>query len=118
MHTVIRPIGGAFLAIRVLGHSSPTFDVLIVLLAGGTSLIAHTAKASSRLAANASPEPFSNIGVSLVEDVARLRRPGLDLLQPAHRAGHFRFRDGRVPLFRAENSARDEGENLARFSKN
>ncbi len=72
VHTVIRPIGGAFLAIRVLGHSSPTFDVLIVLLAGGTSLIAHTAKASSRLAVNASPEPFSNIGVSLAEDAAVL----------------------------------------------
>ncbi len=70
VHTVIRPIGGAFLAIRVLGHSSPTFDVLIVLLAGGTSLMAHTAKASSRLVANTSPEPFSNIGLSLTEDVA------------------------------------------------
>ncbi len=70
VHTVIRPIGGAFLAIRVLGSSSPTFDVLIVLLAGGTSLMAHTAKASSRLAANTSPEPFSNIGLSLVEDAA------------------------------------------------
>ncbi|MEP6810982.1 MAG: DUF4126 domain-containing protein, partial [Chthoniobacterales bacterium] len=69
VHTVIRPIGGAFLAIRVLGHSSPVFDVLVVLLAGGTSLIAHTAKASSRLVANASPEPFSNIGLSLAEDV-------------------------------------------------
>ena len=72
VHTVIRPIGGAFLAIRVLGNSSPVFDVLIVLLAGSTSLIAHTAKASSRLAVNASPEPFSNIGVSLAEDVAVL----------------------------------------------
>ncbi len=70
VHTVIRPIGGAFLAIRVLGFSTPTFDILVILLAGGTSLIAHTAKASSRLAINASPEPFSNIGVSLVEDVA------------------------------------------------
>ena len=70
VHTVIRPIGGALLAIQVLGHSSPTFDVVVLLLAGTTSLMAHTAKASSRLVANTSPEPFSNIGLSLVEDAA------------------------------------------------
>lgn len=70
VHTVIRPIGGALLAIQVLGRSSPTFDVIVLLLAGGTSLIAHTAKASTRLVANTSPEPFSNIGLSLAEDAA------------------------------------------------
>ncbi|MEP6699584.1 MAG: DUF4126 domain-containing protein [Verrucomicrobiota bacterium] len=70
VHTVIRPIGGALLAIQVLGHSTPTFNVLIVLLAGTTSLVTHTAKASSRLVANASPEPFSNIGLSVLEDVS------------------------------------------------
>ncbi|PYJ09143.1 MAG: hypothetical protein DMF06_10885 [Verrucomicrobia bacterium] len=69
VHTVIRPIGGALLAIQVLGHSTPTFDVLLVLLAGSTSLVTHTAKASSRLVANSSPEPFSNIGLSVAEDV-------------------------------------------------
>ncbi|MEP6937770.1 MAG: DUF4126 domain-containing protein [Chthoniobacterales bacterium] len=70
VHTIIRPIGGALLALQVLGHSSATFDVLVVLLAGTTSLMTHTAKASSRLLANASPEPFSNIGLSLAEDAA------------------------------------------------
>ena len=70
VHTVIRPIGGALLGVQVLGTSNPTFDVIIMLLAGGTSLIAHTTKASSRLVANTSPEPFSNIGLSLIEDVA------------------------------------------------
>jgi hypothetical protein len=70
VHTVIRPIGGALLAIQVLGHRSPVFDVMVLLLAGGTSLIAHTTKASTRLVANTSPEPFSNIGLSLVEDAA------------------------------------------------
>ena len=72
VHTVIRPIGGALLAIQVLGHPSPAFTVIIALLAGGTSLIAHTAKAATRLASNASPEPFSNIGLSLGEDAAVL----------------------------------------------
>ncbi|PYL66771.1 MAG: hypothetical protein DMF28_10640 [Verrucomicrobia bacterium] len=72
VHTVIRPIGGALLAIQVLGHPSPAFTVVVALLAGGTSLIAHTAKAATRLASNTSPEPFSNIGLSLGEDAAVL----------------------------------------------
>jgi hypothetical protein len=70
VHTIIRPIGGALLAIRVLGQTSPAFDVIIALLAGSASLATHSAKASTRLVANASPEPFSNIGLSLAEDVA------------------------------------------------
>jgi hypothetical protein len=70
VHTIIRPIGGALLAIQVLGHHSPVMDVLVVLLAGTTSLITHSAKASSRLIANSSPEPASNIGLSVAEDVA------------------------------------------------
>jgi hypothetical protein len=72
VHTVIRPIGGALLAIQVLGHPSPVFTVIVALLAGSTSLIAHTAKAATRLATNTSPEPFSNIGLSLGEDAAVL----------------------------------------------
>ena len=72
VHTVIRPIGGALLAIQVLGHPSPAFTVVVALLAGGTSLIAHTAKAATRLASNTSPEPFTNIGLSLGEDAAVL----------------------------------------------
>ncbi len=72
VHTVIRPIGGALLAIQVLGHPSPAFTVIVALLAGGTSLVAHTAKAATRLASNSSPEPFSNIGLSLGEDAAVL----------------------------------------------
>src|SRR5436190_9957643 len=63
VHTVIRPIGGALLAIQVVGHPSPAFTEIVGLLAGGTSLIAHTVKAATRLASNTSPEPFSNIGL-------------------------------------------------------
>jgi Domain of unknown function (DUF4126) len=72
VHTVIRPIGGALLAVQVLGHPGPAFTVIVALLAGGTSLIAHTAKAATRLASNTSPEPFSNIGLSVGEDIAVL----------------------------------------------
>lgn len=70
VHTVIRPIGGALLAIQVLGHPNPVFAVVVGLLAGGTSLASHTAKATTRLTANSSPEPFSNIALSVGEDVA------------------------------------------------
>jgi hypothetical protein len=72
VHTVIRPIGGALLAIQVLGHPSPAFTIIVALLAGGTSLITHTAKSTTRLASNTSPEPFSNIALSLGEDAAVL----------------------------------------------
>jgi len=72
VHTVIRPIGGALLAIQVLGHPSPVFTVIVALLAGGTSLITHAAKAGTRLASNTSPEPVTNIGLSLGEDAAVL----------------------------------------------
>ena len=70
VHTVIRPIGGALLAIQVLGHPNPAFTVVVALLGGGTSLISHTAKAATRLATNTSPEPFSNIALSFGEDIA------------------------------------------------
>jgi hypothetical protein len=70
VHTVIRPIGGALLAIQVLGHSSPTMTVVVALLAGGTSLMTHTAKSTTRLTSNTSPEPFSNIALSFGEDAA------------------------------------------------
>jgi hypothetical protein len=70
VHTIIRPIGGALLAIQVLGHHSPVVDALIILLGGSASLVTHTAKASTRLAANSSPEPASNIGLSVAEDIA------------------------------------------------
>jgi hypothetical protein len=70
VHTIIRPIGGALLAIQVLGHHSPVVDALVILLGGSASLATHTAKASTRLAANSSPEPASNIGLSVAEDVA------------------------------------------------
>jgi hypothetical protein len=69
IHTLIRPVGGGLLALSVLGELHPAMEVLIALLAGGTTLVAHTAKAGTRLAVNASPEPVSNIVVSTTEDV-------------------------------------------------
>src|SRR5206468_11657267 len=72
VHSVIPLFGGALLAIQVLGHPSPASTVIVALVAGGTSPLAHTAKAATRLAANTSPEPLTNIGLSLGEDAAVL----------------------------------------------
>jgi uncharacterized membrane protein len=69
IHTFIRPLGGAFLAVETLGARDPVFDVIVALLAGGVTLTAHGAKAGTRLVANGSPEPFSNIALSVTEDV-------------------------------------------------
>lgn len=72
LHTVIRPLGGALLATKALGDASPTLLVIVGLLAGSMSFATHGLKAGTRLMANGSPEPFSNIGLSLGEDAAVL----------------------------------------------
>src|ERR1700736_5032827 len=69
VHTVIRPIGGAFLATRALGHTTPVFEVVVALLGGAMSFASHSLKASTRLVVNGSPEPFSNIAVSTGENI-------------------------------------------------
>ena len=69
IHTAIRPLGGAFLAVETLGQADPVFDVIVALLAGGVTLTTHAAKAGTRLIANGSPEPFSNVALSVTEDV-------------------------------------------------
>ncbi len=70
VHTAIRPIGGALLAMAIVDSSDPTWQVISLLLGGGASLLSHGAKAGTRAVVNASPEPFSNIAVSTGEDVA------------------------------------------------
>lgn len=70
VHTIIRPVGGAVLALALADPSDPTTQVIAFILGGGASLLTHASKAGTRAAVNASPEPFSNIAVSTVEDVA------------------------------------------------
>lgn len=72
IHTLVRPVGGALLAIHTLGPTEPAFDVIVALLAGGTTLVAHSFKSGTRLALNASPEPVTNIAASVTEDIAVL----------------------------------------------
>jgi hypothetical protein len=68
MHTVIRPLGGALIAVATLGEASPGMEGLIALLGGTVAASSHLTKTSTRAAANASPEPFSNWLLSLGED--------------------------------------------------
>lgn len=74
VHTLIRIPAGAALAAGVFGGLPSEWGqtwALVAALAGGLlSATAHAAKASTRAAANTSPEPFSNIGLSLAGDVA------------------------------------------------
>jgi hypothetical protein len=69
VHTVVRPVGGAFIAVTTLGDASPGAQAAAALLGGGVAAASHLTKASTRVAANTSPEPFSNWGLSLLEDV-------------------------------------------------
>ncbi|HEX7140085.1 MAG TPA: DUF4126 domain-containing protein [Vicinamibacterales bacterium] len=69
IHTVIRPIGGAFVAVATLGDPSPALRVLAALLGGSVAMTTHVTKAGARAAANTSPEPFSNWILSFGEDV-------------------------------------------------
>jgi Domain of unknown function (DUF4126) len=77
VHTVIRPLGGAAIAVATTGDASPTFEVVMALLGGTVAAGSHLTKAGTRVAANASPEPFSNWALSLFEDAFVL---GLGLL--------------------------------------
>ena len=68
VHTFIRPAGGALVAIATLGEASPVMEVIIGLIGGTVAAGSHFTKASTRVAANASPEPFSNWALSFFED--------------------------------------------------
>ncbi|MDP3852267.1 DUF4126 domain-containing protein [Phenylobacterium sp.] len=87
VHTVIRPLGGALLALAVVDASDPAWQVAVFLLGGGAALLSHGAKAGARAAVNASPEPFSNIAVSTAEDVASFSGLWLVLTQPGAAIG-------------------------------
>ncbi|WP_132836450.1 DUF4126 domain-containing protein [Streptomyces sp. BK205] len=69
VHTVVRPVAGAWVGALLAGQSGSLNDVVAGLVGGSTALASHTVKAGTRMAVNASPEPFSNIVLSLAEDL-------------------------------------------------
>ncbi len=70
VHTFIRPIGAVALSVAAFDSVHPALRFLLVLLTGGAALTSHSAKAATRLAVNQSPEPFSNVALSLAGDAA------------------------------------------------
>jgi hypothetical protein len=83
VHTFIRPVGGVLLGLQALGEMPLYVQVAAALVAGGAALTTHTAKAGTRLAVNHSPEPVSNITLSVAEDVGVAGGVALTLLHPA-----------------------------------
>ncbi|MFL9840919.1 DUF4126 domain-containing protein [Sphingomonas sp. ST-64] len=69
VHTAIRPIGGALLALAIVDPSDPAWQIAALLLGGGSALLTHGAKAGTRAAVNVSPEPVSNVVISTGEDI-------------------------------------------------
>lgn len=67
-HTFIRPPAAALIAYSAFGEVPEEWKVGAALLAGGVALTSHGAKATTRAAANTSPEPVSNWVLSLAED--------------------------------------------------
>ncbi|MFL6183143.1 MAG: DUF4126 domain-containing protein [Actinomycetes bacterium] len=68
VHTAVRPIGGAIIAVNTLGGASPALTAVAALVGGSVAATTHLAKAGTRAAVNTSPEPFSNWVLSLSED--------------------------------------------------
>lgn len=68
VHTLIRIPAGAALAFGALGAEGPAAGWIAAILGGTLAATAHTTKMTTRAAVNTSPEPFSNVGVSLLED--------------------------------------------------
>src|SRR4029079_12221234 len=69
IHTFIRIPAGAILAATAFGDFDRRIQVIALLAGGGLALSSHGTKAATRAVINASPEPVSNIVVSLAEDV-------------------------------------------------
>jgi len=86
VHTFIRIPAGAALAWGVFGGDQTTWATVAALLGGTLAATSHAAKATTRAAANTSPEPFSNLLLSLAGDAAV---PGMLWLSWAHPVWFF-----------------------------
>lgn len=68
IHTVVRIPAGAALAASVFGADQASWAMAAALMGGTLAATSHVAKATTRAALNTSPEPFSNIAMSLLGD--------------------------------------------------
>jgi hypothetical protein len=81
VHTLVRPAAAAGLGWGIFSGQAESTQAIAALLAGTVALTSHGAKATTRAAANTSPEPFSNIALSVIED---LLAAGLTWLAMSH----------------------------------
>ncbi len=72
VHTALRPVVGGAIGVVIAqqAHASPGAATAAAVLGGGTALASHVVKTGTRVGVNASPEPFSNIAASLLEDLS------------------------------------------------
>ncbi|MEZ5192828.1 MAG: DUF4126 domain-containing protein [Nocardioides sp.] len=70
--TAIRPTAGAVIGVLLAGDATSLDQAVLGVVGGGSALLSHLVKSGSRLAINASPEPFTNVTASVTEDVAVL----------------------------------------------
>jgi len=87
VHTLIRPLGAAFLGATAAGSLDPVTQWIVALLCGGVALTGHSTKAGVRLAVNHSPEPFSNLALSVFEDLLAVLGAWLSLAHPVFMLG-------------------------------
>ncbi|WP_328912914.1 MULTISPECIES: DUF4126 domain-containing protein [unclassified Streptomyces] len=69
VHTVVRPVAGGVVAALLAGHDGSLPELAAGAIGGSTALVSHLVKAGTRMAVNTTPEPASNIALSLAEDV-------------------------------------------------
>jgi hypothetical protein len=81
IHTFIRIPAGAILAAAAFAHLDPGVRLVALLVGGGIALSSHSAKTATKLAANASPEPVSNVALGLASDAVTV---GGSLLMASH----------------------------------
>jgi uncharacterized membrane protein len=82
VHTFIRIPAGAILMAAAVADVDPSLRLAAGLIGGSLALTTHSAKATARLAANTSPEPFSNVLLSTLEDIAAVFLLGLAATHP------------------------------------
>ncbi|WP_198351073.1 DUF4126 domain-containing protein [Flavisphingomonas formosensis] len=82
VHTVIRPLGAALLALAIGDPPAPLWQVGIFLLGGAAGLYSHAAKATMRALANAAARPLNTVLLSLAEDIAAVLLLAIALLHP------------------------------------
>jgi len=82
LHTLVRPLGGALIAVSTLGEASPWVQALVAVTGGAIAAGGHLTKAGTRAAVNLSPEPFTNWALSLAGDAFVLALGVLTMAYP------------------------------------